>query len=66
MPGPLTVTDTCIMYRLTIFDASRYVILHIRYISTCVGARVVGGGNKETINKKQKLSSVTHLIIVSS
>jgi hypothetical protein len=42
MPGPLAVTDTCIMYRLTNFDASRNVILHIRYVSTCVGARVVG------------------------
>jgi hypothetical protein len=43
-PGPLTVTDTCIMYHLTNFDASRNVILHMRYVSTCVGARVVGGG----------------------
>jgi hypothetical protein len=43
-PGPLTVTDTCIMYRLTNFDASQNVILHMRYVSTCVGERVVGVG----------------------
>jgi hypothetical protein len=41
-PGLLTVTDTSTMFRLTNFDASRYVILHMRYVSTCVGARVVG------------------------
>jgi hypothetical protein len=41
-PGPLTVTDTCIMYHLKNIDASRNVILHMRYVSTCVGARVVG------------------------
>jgi hypothetical protein len=42
-PGPLTVTDTSIMFSLTNFDASRNVIHHMRYVSTCVGARVVGG-----------------------
>jgi hypothetical protein len=42
-PGPLTVTDTSIMFYLTNFNASRNVILHMRYVSTCVGARVVGG-----------------------
>jgi hypothetical protein len=41
-PGPLTVTDTRTMYHLTNFDASRNVILHMLYVSTCVGARVVG------------------------
>jgi hypothetical protein len=41
-PGPLTVTDMCIMYHLTNFDVSRNVIFHMRYVSTCVGARVVG------------------------
>jgi hypothetical protein len=46
-PGPLTVTDTCIMYHLTNFDASRNIILHMRYVSTCVGARVVGGLGKQ-------------------
>jgi hypothetical protein len=43
-PEPLTVTDTSIMFHLTNFDASRNVILHMRYISTCVGPRVVEGG----------------------
>jgi hypothetical protein len=46
-PGQLTVT--CIMYHLTNFDASRNVIFHMRYVSTCVEARFVGG--RETINK---------------
>jgi hypothetical protein len=45
-PGPLTVTDTSIMFHLTNFDASRN-ILHMRYVSTCVGARVVGGIGKQ-------------------
>jgi hypothetical protein len=42
-PGPLTVTDTCIMYHLTNIVASRNILLHMRYVSTCVGAWVVGG-----------------------
>jgi hypothetical protein len=42
-PEPLTVTDTRIMFHLTNFDASRNVILHMRYVSTCVGPRVWGG-----------------------
>jgi hypothetical protein len=40
-PGTLTATDTCIGYHVTRFEASRNVILHTRYVSTCVGA---GGG----------------------
>jgi hypothetical protein len=42
-PGPLTATDTCIVYHVTHFEASRNVILYTRYVSTCVGARVVEG-----------------------
>jgi hypothetical protein len=37
-PGTLTATDTCIGYYVTRFEASRKVILHTRYVSTCVGA----------------------------
>jgi hypothetical protein len=40
-PGTLTATDTCIEYYVTRFEASRKVILHTRYVNTCVGA---GGG----------------------
>jgi hypothetical protein len=40
-PGTLTATDTCIGYHVTLFEASQKVILHTRYVSTCVGA---GGG----------------------
>jgi hypothetical protein len=40
-PGALTATDTCIGYHVTQFEASRKVILHTRYVGTCVGA---GGG----------------------
>jgi hypothetical protein len=36
-PGILTATDTCIGYHVTRFEASRNVILHTRYVSTCVG-----------------------------
>jgi hypothetical protein len=45
--GHWPFTDTCIMYHLTNFNASRNVILHMRYVSTCVGARVVGGLGKQ-------------------
>jgi hypothetical protein len=49
-PGTLTATDTCIGYRLTRFEASRNVILHTRYVSTCVGAvRGRGRGTKISI-----------------
>jgi hypothetical protein len=37
-PGTLTTTDTCIGYHVTRFETSRNVILHTRYVSTCVGA----------------------------
>jgi hypothetical protein len=40
-PGTLTTTDTCIGYHVTRSEASRKVILHTRYVSTCVE---VGGG----------------------
>jgi hypothetical protein len=46
-PGPLTVTDTGIMFRLTNLDAFRNVILHMRSASTCVEARVVEGVGKQ-------------------
>jgi hypothetical protein len=36
-PGTLTTTDTCIEYHVTRFKAFRNVILHTRYVSTCVG-----------------------------
>jgi hypothetical protein len=35
-PVPLFATDTCIVYHVTHFEASRNVILHTRYVSTCV------------------------------
>jgi hypothetical protein len=37
-PGTLTATDTCIGYHVKRFEVSRNVILHTRYVSTCVGA----------------------------
>jgi hypothetical protein len=37
-PGTMTAADTCIGYHVTRFEASRNVILHTRYVSTCVGA----------------------------
>jgi hypothetical protein len=49
-PGTLTATDTCIGYHVTRFEASRNVILHTRYISTCVEAGC--GRGRET--KKTK------------
>jgi hypothetical protein len=50
-PGTLTATDTCIGYHVTRFEASRNVILHTRYVSTCVGAGC-GRGRKTKIQIK--------------
>jgi hypothetical protein len=51
-PGTLTATDTCIGYHVTRFEASRKVILHTRYVSTCVRAGCGWGRGRET--KKTK------------
>jgi hypothetical protein len=45
-PGTLTATDTCIGYHVTRFEAPRKVILHTRYVSTCVGAGGEGVGEQ--------------------
>jgi hypothetical protein len=50
-PGTLTATDTCIWYHVTRFEASRKVIFHTRYVSTCVGA---GGGRGRGTKIKTK------------
>jgi hypothetical protein len=50
-PGTLTATDTCIGYHVTRFEASRKVILHTRYVSTCVGAGC-GRGRETNIQTK--------------
>jgi hypothetical protein len=50
-PGTLTATDTCIGYHVTRFEASRKVILHTRYVSTCVRA---GGGRGRGTKIKTK------------
>jgi hypothetical protein len=50
-PGTLTATGTCIAYHVTRFEASRKVILHTRYVSTCVGA---GGGSGRGTKIKTK------------
>jgi hypothetical protein len=51
-PGTLTATDTCIGNHVTRFEASRKVILHTGYVSTCVGAD--GGRGRGTKIKKSK------------
>jgi hypothetical protein len=61
-PGTLTATDRCIGYHVTRFEASRKVLLHTRYVSTCVGA---GGGRVRETKIKQKQTAVAHVIIVS-
>jgi hypothetical protein len=46
--GPLSATDTCIVYHVTHFEASQNVIFYTRYVSTGL-ARVLGGvGEKRT------------------
>jgi hypothetical protein len=49
-PGTLTATEKCIGYHVTWFEASQKVILHTRYVSTCVGAGV-GRGRGTKIKK---------------
>jgi hypothetical protein len=46
-PGPLSATDTCIVYHVMHFEVSRSFILHTRYVSTCVAVRVVEGVGKQ-------------------
>jgi hypothetical protein len=57
-PGTLTAIDTCIGYHVTRFEASRNVILHTRYVSTCVGA-----GFERGREQKKKQSAVAHVIL---
>jgi hypothetical protein len=61
----LTATDTCIGYHVTRFEASRKVIIHMRYVSACVGA---GGGRGRGTKIKTKvilhdkyMSSLRHI-----
>jgi hypothetical protein len=52
-PGSLSATDTCIVYHVSHFEASLNVILHTRYVSTCVGAGC--GMGRGTKNKSYPL-----------
>jgi hypothetical protein len=50
-PGPLSATDTYIVYHVTHFEASRNVILHTRYVSTYVAVGCGWGrGTKKKVN----------------
>jgi hypothetical protein len=60
-PGTLTATDTCIGYHVKLFEASRKVILHTRYVCACVGAG--GGGGRGT---KIKTNVILHTHYVST
>jgi hypothetical protein len=40
-PGPLPATDTCIVYHVTHFEASRNVILHTRYVTHIAAMRII-------------------------
>jgi hypothetical protein len=53
-PGPLSATETYIVYHVTHFEASRNLTLHTRYVSTYVGAGC-GRGREQ---RKQKPSAV--------
>jgi hypothetical protein len=59
-PGSLSATDTCIVYHVSHFEASRDVILHTRYVSTCVGAGC--GSGRGTKNKSCPLWSTLFLM----
>jgi hypothetical protein len=55
-PGSLSAIDTCIVYHVSHFEASRNVILHTCYVSTCVGAGC--GKGRGTKNKSYPLWSM--------
>jgi hypothetical protein len=58
-PGILTATDTCIGYHVTRFEASRNVILHTRYVNTCVGA----GCGRSRGTKKNKSNPLWRMLL---
>jgi hypothetical protein len=58
-PGSLSVTDTCIVYHVTHFEASRNFILHTRYVSTCVVAGCRRGVGKQRNKVNVYLPSLT-------
>jgi hypothetical protein len=58
-PKSLSTTDTCIVYHVSHFEASRNFILHTRYVSTCVGAGC--GRGRGTKNKNYPLWSMLFL-----
>jgi hypothetical protein len=62
-PETLTATDTCIGYYVTRFVASQNVILHTRYVSTCVGA-VCGMGRGTKIKTKANRCGACYYIIM--
>jgi hypothetical protein len=55
-PGILTATGTYIGYHVKRFKASRNVILHTRYVSTCVGAGCERGRETKIHTKAKKQS----------
>jgi hypothetical protein len=60
-PRPLTATDTCIGYYVTRFEASRKVILHMRYVRACAGA-----GDGRGRGTKIKTNVILHTRYVST
>jgi hypothetical protein len=63
-PGPLSATDTCIVYHVTHFEASRNVILHTRYVSTCVGAGC--GRGRGTKKKALRCGACYYSIVLNA
>jgi hypothetical protein len=57
-PGTLTATDTCIGYHVTRFEVSRNVILHMRYVSVCVG---VGNDTHSSNTCDMYVSDLRHI-----
>jgi hypothetical protein len=63
-PGTLTATDTCIGYHMTRFEASRKVILHTRYVSTCVGAGCGRGRGTKIKTKANRCGACYYSIVI--
>jgi hypothetical protein len=64
-PGPLSATDTYIVYHVAHFKASRNVILHTCHVSTYVGAGCGRGrGTKKT--KAMRCGTCYYSIVVNA
>jgi hypothetical protein len=65
-PGTLAATDSCIGYHVTRFEASGNVILHTRYVSTCLGAGCGRGRETERQTKVIRCRACYYSIMLNA